>query len=326
MAKATGFEDDTIVAPAGDEVGAIELSEREVAIAKGLDPDGVVPDDTEAGEAEGTEAEIKDDAASGEEGKDAPDSDWIDDDVKALAESYGIDEEGLGSFESASDFKRFASIYEKHLLRAEPAEEPAEKPTPATEEVADEPADDSPDVKWFEDNGYDEETVKIVRSVVNGQKTIQGLMSRIEQLEQVLANGDKQREQDSLQREIDDLGDRFGKGENLTKSQKAARAKLLEAVEVVNQTLSKRGEKVPSSVVLKRAELVAFGDEILAEERTKQQEALLQSVKKQSAKRRSVGRNTKPPAHRERPGEAQDPVKAIANLPELVALWNDAQD
>jgi hypothetical protein len=328
MAKATGFDDGTELVVDGEAKGALELSDREKAIAQGLDPDAVGAEDAEeeGDEAEGTEAAVKDDDASGEEGTEAPGSDWVDEDVKALAESYGIDEEGLASFEDESDFKRFASIFEKHLAATD--EKPAdEKPKKAPkEETPEEPDADAPDVKWFEENGYDEQTVNIVKSVLKGQGVVKGLMGRIEQLEQRLKDGDQRREQDALSVEIDAIGGRFGKGENLTSAQKKARAKLIDAVEVVSQTMERRKEKASRAVVLKRAEFVAFGDEILAEERAKHQEALVQGVKKQSAKRRSVGRNTKPPARRERPGEAEDPVKAIANMPELVALWNDGQD
>lgn len=327
MAKATGgFADDTEVVKAGEEKGSLELTDREKAIAHGEDPDAVGAEDAEeeGDEADGTEAEVKDDAASGG-GKEAPGSDWIDDDVKELAESYGIDEESLGSFADAADFKRFAAIYEKQLAATpEKADDKGGKkvadPPPAKEEevVADE---DGLDPKWFEDNGYDEQTVKIVKAVTR----MQGMAARIEQLEQQLAEEGTRREREAFDREIGTLGDRYGAGDKLTKAQKEARSKLADAVEVVSQTLAKRGEKASRAVVLKRAELVAFGDEILAEEREKQKEALSQSVKKQSAKRRSVGRNTKPPARRERPGEANS-AKAIANLPELVAAFEAAEE
>lgn len=324
MAKATGgFEDDDVVVAAGEEQGSLELTEREVAIAHGDDPDTVGAEDAEeeGDEADGTDAEVKEDAASGD-GKEAPGSDWIDDDAKALAESYGIDDEALGSFADAADFKRFAAIYEKHLS-AEP-EQAADKvdkkaaKAPIDEESADE---DGLDPKWFEENGYDEQTVNIVKAVVK----MQGMAARIEQLEQRIAEEGSRRDREAFDREVDALGGRYGASDKLTKAQKVARNKLADAVEVVSQTLAKRGEKASRSVVLKRAELVAFGDEILAEEREKQKEALSQSVKKQSAKRRSVGRNTKPPARGERPGEASS-AKAIANLPELVAAFEAASD
>lgn len=333
MAKATGgFEDDTLVVSGEDRDGAIELTDREKAIASGDDPDQVGAEEAEeeGDEADGTDAEIKEDAASGDEGTEAPGSDWIDSDVKEWADSYGIDEDSLSSFESAADFKRFAAIYEKHLAASEDASgisadsssKGEQKPAPEKAEAADGMLDE----QWFQENGYDEQTVGIVKTVNKANAALKTAMARIEQLEQRIKDGDAQREQESLNREIDALGGRFGSGDSLTRDQIKARAKLADAVEVVKQTLAKRGEKASMAVILRRAELTAFGEEILAEERAKAKDALTQSVKKQSAKRRSVGRNTKPPARRERPGEAEDPVKAIAGAPDIVEFFNENQD
>lgn len=319
MTKATGFEDDTIVP--SETAGALELTEREKAIASGNDPDEVGAEDAEeeGDEAEGKEAAGKDDAASGVEGTDAPGSDWVDS-YKELAESYGIDDETLQTFKDEAQFKLFGSLLDKKLAEVEAEAVKAEKPAKRKAKDA-EPEDDALDIEAYETAGYDEDTLKIVKSVSKLQGTVKALLERNAELEQRLAEGSKQ----SIDAEIDKLGGRFGSGENLTRAQTKARQKLLDASEVVRQNLEKRGEKVSTSVLLRRAELVAFGDEILAEERAKQKEALTQSIKKQSAKRRPVGRNTKPPARNGRPGEAADPVKAIANSPEVVALWRSFQ-
>lgn len=323
---ATGFEDDfAMVASGSDKQTAMELTKREKAMAQGRAPDespAEAEEDVEA-EADDTEVEGKDAAAStsaseeevdGEESGDS-ESAWIDDSVKELAESYGIDEESLGSFESEKDFRRFAGILEKTIGKAE--EKPAEpKPAASAEEQA---VAGALDVSEFESDGYDENTLKIVKSV----SALQGV---VKDLQQRLADGDKQRTTDALHREIDTLGGRFGKSDSLTSVQRKSRDVLIDAIEIVKQNLEKRGVKASSAVVLRRAELVAFGDEVLAEEKAKQKEALSESVKKQSAKRRSVGRNTKPPTRRERPGEARDPAKAIANDPALIEFWNNAQD
>lgn len=320
MTKATGFEDDTIVP--SETAGALELTEREKAIASGNDPDEVGAEDAEeeGDEAEGKEAVGKDDAASGVEGTDAPGSDWVDS-YKELAESYGIDDETLQTFKDEAQFKLFGSLLDKKLAEVEAEAgkaEKAEKPAKRKAKEA-ETEDDALDIEAYETAGYDEDTLKIVKSVSKLQGTVKALLERNAELEHKLAEGSKQ----SIDAEIDKLGGRFGSGENLTRAQTKARQKLLDASELVRQNLEKRGEKVSTSVLLRRAELVAFGDEILAEERAKQKEALTQSIKKQSAKRRQVGRNNaKPPARNGRPGEAADPVKAIANSPEVVALWN----
>lgn len=323
-----GFEDDFAIVEKDKQDSAMELTDREKAIASGRNPDKVEDEAEEGTEEEAEDKDVEDtEAAASDEGKEAHVPDWADDTVKELAESYGIDEEGLASFESKSDFDRFTLIYEKTAGKPEPKAEKAKDEKPAEKEEAEEPPTvDDIDPQSFIDEGYDEKTVEVVKAVAAGNKVVKGLLERIEQLESRLVEGDRRREQEALSREIDEIGGRFGTGDKLTSSQRKAREKLLEAAEVVKLNLEKRGEKASTAVVLRRAELVAFGDEILAEERARQKEEVSQRVKRQSAKRRSVGRNTKPPARRERLGEAADPVKAIANSPELVEFWNSAQD
>ena len=317
-----GFEDDfAISAPNGDgKKDAVELTDREIAIAQGRDPEAVdEPEEEAEEEADDTEVDGKDAADSS-----STDSEWIDDSVKELAGSYGIDDDSLKSFRDAKDFQKFATILEKTLGAAPAKTETKEESKPEPKEEA--KAGDELDVKFFEEEGYDEHTLKLVKSVAQGQEVIKGLVDRISQLESRLQEADKKVETDVLNRDIDELGGRFGKSDSLTSGQQKAREKLVDSISLVKASMEKRGEKATSAVVLRRAELLAFGEEILAEETAKQKEALSQSVRKQSAKRRSVGRNTKPPARAERPGEARDPVKAIANDPALVAFWNDAQD
>jgi len=338
---ATDFESDLDL---GVDEGAqdenMTLTDREVSIARGEDPEtaGELEEDATE-EADGMEAVEEEDGASEAEGTDA-DSSWVNDDVKKLAESYGIGEEGLSAnFQNESEFRRFAAMLSKYGVEkqgeqtvaeqnTEEAVEPAQEK--AHEEAHDEAHDGAPaalDPKWFEENGYDEQTVKIVDTLVKSEALVQQLTDRIGKLEGMLEESGKQQETALLERAIDDVGGRFGSSGSLSDEQRAARDKLLEAAEVVKQSLEKRGETtVTAATLLRRAELLAFGDEILAEESARAKEALADKVKKQSAKRRPVGRNTKPPVRRELPGEAEDPVKAIANSPEVLEFWNSLED
>lgn len=323
MATVINSETDTIET---NPKSGMELTEREKAIAAGRDPDeigaaveddGDEVDDTEVGEDEDTDddTESDDTEVSG--------SDWITDDLRELAQSYGMDEEAISAFEDEKDFRRFASIYEKQLGKAKPAKEPPAEKAAETEAEATGTEDDL-DPASFEQAGYDAETVKVVKAVASLKQTLKALTERNEQLEQRLLESDRQRETDALQSQIDEMGGRFGSG-TLNAEQRKARERLIEAVQLVKQDIQSRGEQASTSVVLRRAELLAFGPEIIAEAKAKEREQLSQTVKKQSAKRRSVGRNTKPPTRRELPGEAEDPVKAIADLPEIKEFWDSAQ-
>jgi hypothetical protein len=321
-----GFEDDYAMGVNADEqTGALELTAREKAIARGKDPDKEEESTDATAEAEAEDKEVagKDAAASSPDDEEDETDDeaqsWVSDEVKKLAQKHGIGDDELESFENEKDFRRFASILEKTMAKADAktagAEKPAAAPAGEAQEVE---AEDILDLKEFEELGYDEHTLKVV-------KAVSGLLGRIGQLESQLAAGSKQRELDTLHGEIDKLGGRFGKTGALTNAERKARERLLPAFELVKQSVTAAGDNASTAAMLRKAELVAFGDDVLAEEKAKQKEALSQSVKKQSAKRRSVGRNTKPPTQG-RSGEARDPVKAIANNPAIVAFWNENQD
>lgn len=313
----------------------LELTEREKALAAGLDPDDVgeapdedLADDTEVDEPEedtedSEDSEVTEDTAESED-KDVPD--WREG-VKELAESYGMDDDALSAFDDEKDFRRFASIYEKTLSKeAKPKETKQEvvKDDEPPAKSAEAEGDDL-DPAVFENEGYDENTLKIVKTVAQLQSTVKSLVARNEELSQLLEQSNGQREIDALTLQINEMGGRFGDGEKLTADQKKARERLLGAVDIVKQSFEAKGVKASTQTILQRAELLEFGDELIAEAKAKEKEALSQSVKKQSAKRRAVGRNTKPPARRELPGAADDPVKAIANLPEIVEAWEAAQ-
>jgi len=307
----TGFEEDDETIESGEE--KLELTEREKAIAEGRDPEGVGTGEDQEVDAEAEDTEVDDkDADASDDGKDAAGSDWITDDIKELADSYELDEETLGSFESEQAFRLFASVLEKHVSKEAETKPPEEKQPEAKEPESAEDVEEV-DVSYFEQNGYDEPTVKLAKAAASAHKMIRDLQARLEQSEQRITDVDRQRELEIVNREIDELGGRFGNSDSLTSAQQRAREKLLAALSLVDAGVEKLGGKpVSRAVKLRRAELLAFPDEVLSEAQVKQREELSQKVKKQSAKRRPVGRNTKPSAPRELPGEAEDPVKAIA--------------
>lgn len=326
-----GFESEELTEEK-DSKDDVQLTEREKAIAGGRDPEDAQEDSEESEdtqeEADGKDADTQEVVAS--EGKEASASDWVSDEVKALAESYGIDEESLStSFESESEFRRFASMLERYSQpseeKSESKEEPSEEESKA--ESRKEQQDDVLDPEVFKEEGYDDNTVKIVDALAKSQGHVKELQGRLQELEQRLSEGDKQRETDTLHQSIDELGGRFGQSEALTKDQRQDREKLLESVDLVKQDLDRRGEEgVSTSVILRRAELLAFGDEILEEEKAKEKDALAKKVKKQSAKRRPVGRSTKQTQPKQDPSLSEDPVKAIANAPDLVEFWNNLEE
>jgi hypothetical protein len=115
-----------------------------------------------------------------------------------------------------------------------------------------------------------------------------------------------------------DTLERYGRTGSLSEADVAKRSTLWDTARVVAEDLASRGQPMPSmNVLLKRAEIVAFGDELLSEKKAK----LAGVVKNQSAKRRPVGRTVARPGKKPAAEGSDDPVAAIANSPELAKFW-----
>ena len=115
----------------------VELTERELAIIGGKDPDAIAEAATENRDGAGAETDdaasstpaddestaesagepVKDEVPSGG-GKEAADSavpSWIKDDHRELAKSYELTDEDLRDFASETEFRRATRIIDKEL-------------------------------------------------------------------------------------------------------------------------------------------------------------------------------------------------------------------
>jgi hypothetical protein len=183
---------------------AIELTEREIAIAQGQDPDAEIVDtgsqsegsdtgDTQAdsnpdSSIEDTGSQDGQDGSSASGSKDAasepvvPDSgatgqkppaddrSWLDETTKTLSKVYGMTDEDLAEFKSREDFDRTTRIIERRLLSSvqqNNGQEPAGKVTPPpTQPTTPEtpPADPLAEFDPANWEGYDDKTKKMVQS------------------------------------------------------------------------------------------------------------------------------------------------------------------
>lgn len=308
------------------EEAALELTDREIALAQGLDPDDVADGatanaaDDVAGSGDGDlyagEGEATD---GGDVGKDADAPSWITDDVKALAGTYGLGDEDLADLDSEADFLRVARVIERRRAAgAVGAESEAAKPAgtvPATVDPAAVNGDDLPtiDPQTYIDAGYDEETVALARVAAAMQKKLNEIAPAIEQQQRAFAEEQHRRTAEEFHRVADELG-RYGTHAKLTGDDDAKRKRLWEAAAVVAKDLEASGSSVPLKTILQRAEIVAFGDEIMAERKAE----LAKKVKSQSSRRRPVGRATATPGtKRVLPGDSDDPVAAIMATPDM---------
>lgn len=294
---------------------ALELTEREIALAQGLDPDDVGAVMNEVGDDGGSDVSDagEADATDGDDGKDADASSWITDDVKALASTYGLGDADLADLDSEADFLRVARVMERRKVASDAA------PTKTPDIVSgDEPAkaDDVPtiDVQKYIDAGYDEETVALARVAAAMQQQLGKIAPAFEQQQKAFAEEQHRRTAEEFHRVADELG-RYGEHAKMSAADDAKRKRLWEAAAVVATDLAAGGrEPPPLKTILQRAEIVAFGDEIMAERKAE----LAKKVKSQSSRRRPVGRaTTSPGVKRVLPGEADDPVAAIMATPDM---------
>lgn len=286
-----------------------ELTDRAVVIAQGGDPDRVeaepvvgatdgeggtdalVDDHSEAAGVEAGTAGAGQDAEAGGDKEVAP---WYGDDDLELAKSYGLTAEQLGGFADADEFQRAAMFFDQQLkLRDVAPEPPKPEPEPAKEAAPAEAQDDL-DPEWYAANGYEEETVKIVRVLKAEREQRKALEASLQDLAQWRVQAQAQAEQQSRQAfvesfhdAVDSLGDElFGtsivddKVVELSPEIDANRRRLFEAVVAHGD----RFGDVPLRVKVRRAMNMEFGDAL----RERDRKQLVERVARQSRKRRPV--------------------------------------
>ena len=326
----------------------MELTDREAALARGENPDEpeVVEDPPVSESAEIAETVVpegdKEVDVESDSGKEA--APWYSDSDKQLASSYGLDEEQLKQFESADDFQRYAKIFDKQLVAKPAAEVPAAKvePQPGTNP----PKISKIDIERFKAEGYSDDTIETLTRHNELVDYVERLSAErdsdkqfLSQIQQAITVAEQQRQADAFHDAVDSLGDsRFGRAfkdgyvQSLSKTEDDARRALFEAAETIAAGIQARAEKLgqkaeipPLPVLLKRAQQMAFAEDIRADERRKVQEA----VTKQSMKRRPVAASRGDGgrfAKRAEPTNINEAAKEVANLPDVVALWNKLQE
>lgn len=347
----------------------LKLSDRELAIARGEDPDTVGQDtqdtgspdtgSTDTGSQDAGGPESLPDASSAPEEvspEQAPEeptrANWWNDETKELAESYGLSDDDLGTFETEAEFRRAARLFDKQLVsspspdasssstasgEAGPesgakAEAKAEaKPVPEITE------EDLIDPQKYIDGGWDEEAIAMAKALRKEQeyrlrvgKEMESLIAWKQQFEEHAAEDMQRRAAEEFHSEADRINqelfgqvyDESGTVRDIGESSNENRMKLWDAYHTLREGIISRAEsageqpKLPSNrVLMERAFNLAFPDH-KAQQR-------IEAVKAQSAKRRSVGSKG---ASQPRTSLNSDDPSEIANHPELVAFWNKAQE
>lgn len=334
-----------------DDGTVAELTERSVIIAQGGDPDRDVAMDgagsgggKEAAIDPGTKLEVADtteavhdaDAGVGDGGgKDA--AKWYGDSDVELARSYGLDEGALGEFESAGEFRKAAMFFDRRLKVELAAPKDEEKPAaPPAEEVK--PGDNDFDVSVFtEENGYDQDTIRLVKAMAAQAAEVKSLKETISE-SRARAAEDAQRQAAERYQEfvsefhqsVDALGDElFG---NATKDDRvrlgAADSEAAQRRFKLFQAIHDYGDRfgnVSLATKIQRARDIEFGD--VMREREKKQ--MLEGIASQSKKRRPVASSNRQqrtiPASRKPPENTND-IDYILDDPDFQGRWKKVEE
>lgn len=348
----------------------VELTERELALAQGTNPDAVatettVPSAEVSAEPVSTEAVpsgVGTDAASSTEAKS-----WITDEHRQLATSYGFNDDDLKDLTSADEFRRATRLIDRQLTSSGQAFLAANQPntqqtaTPQTTQATTQAVANAQaaaklakiDVGALKAKGYDDDTIALISNQNNVIDEVESLREerkqereKFEQLNTSFSQWQQQQAQyaraaqvNAFHDAVDSLGDgRFGKTVSqegrpvqLSPQEDALRRKLYETAETLAVGIVARAKAVnaqpqlpPLPVLLRRAQQLAFGDDIRAEA----QRDMANKLSEQSKKRRPVAstRATQYVApSKDGPKTVNDLVKEVSNAPAVVEAWNQMQ-
>lgn len=262
-----------------------------------------------------------------------------------LAQSaYGLTKADLATYDSDRELQRDLRRLDQQLLQvgrnppdrtaanppATPAATPAAKangePAPATDPAA---AGEGLDVKWFEDNGYDQDSLTFIRRAANEVAALKKELAEIKGtatfVQQLQAERKAQQEAQfwtEYDRTLDQLdpqlfGTRYaedGSPQALTPEQIAARGKMWDSTKPMIVGLETVGQKLPLKQVVTRAYRNEHFDRILQT----QQQAQRAKLRAQSNRRIGAGGNARPIT--EEPYQDDE-----ANRPDIQAIFEKAR-
>lgn len=336
----------------------LELTPRELAIIAGEDPDAEpveeiedpeldsdLEDDEEGASEEEDRADASglgdNDVANGsnsEAGKDAPSSDanWATGELRSLAGAYGLDDEDMSEFSSKAEFTKHVRLLERMSMKA--AQMQYDKNSKAsgssdkseTDSQSEETKAFKIDPQSYADAGHDEDLVALAKVASDLQEKVAGLEKEVTGVRPVIDSHARQAAEDqhknimdSFHLAADAIGGRFGTAKEYTESHDTNRQRLMETALMVENHYKLSGQKIPSmEEVLRRAERIAFADEIENEGKA----SLAKKIKGQASRVRPAGRSVKNVSSTRSRGDSSDPIKAIAFSPEMDELFNSFED
>lgn len=316
----------------------IKLTDREIALTQGIDPDTIQSE--QPGTEAGTDAEaVAESTGGGTEAanKTPEEKPWYDDSDREYAAAYNLTDDDLKGFSNREELRRAGTIFDRNELAAV---KKAEQETQAKveekkpEAIAPVPDPNDIDPEEYAKAGYDEHTIKIAKALKAEREARKAKDTEFESLNKRVTEfiAQEERKQAIFQHQakvsqFDDIVDTLDErlfGRSLTKDGRLAqmgkdhfesRKKLFEVVQDLQEVRERRANasgqrfNTPMRVLVEQAAQIAFAEEFKKQAEQKRASEL----KAQSQRRRPVAAH-RTPAPTGNPITKPDPHDEVARL------------
>jgi hypothetical protein len=327
-------ENSSVSEPAVDQ--AVQLTDREIAIAKGEDPDAPKEEETLEENVIDSEEEDQDQAEEVvAEAEPEPDPFSLGD--RKLAARYGLSEEDLQKFGTPEALHHAIDIFDKTGAKLESPQKGSQE-SPVDDSTDDAAAEDKSgalsellgfeklDVSKYEnaEEPYDKDTIELVRHVRKTEDLIEKLTSAITSSQ---SSQNAEVFHDILDNYPEIYGETIkdGKPVRIEKNYESARQAVKDQAEIIYAGIvARKGQIPPVEKIIEQAMMAVHGKSISSNS-NKSSVSKAEKLKKQSSMRRSTGSAA---SVKKRQQADIDPTDAgsIARHPDVEAFFRKAQE
>lgn len=328
---------------ASTESEAVVLTDREIAIAKGEDPDN--PPEVESSidtepEAEQEQEVVEEPQEEAEEVANEQEEDSkhvfsLGD--KRLAARYGLTDDDLEKFGSSEALHHALDLFDKAGTSLNKSSEKESTESPAEVSAEDAAAGDeggalSDSVLGFEkldvskyekaDDPYDKDTIELVKHVRKTQDMLERIVNA-SQTQASNANADKFHDMLDAHPDIYGATMQDGKPVKIDGKYESARQAVKDQAETIYAGIvARKGNIPPVEKIIEQAMMAVHGKDLTSKGKVTDR---AEKLKKQSSKKRSVGSSA---TTRKRNQAESDPTdaKSIARHPDIEAFFRKAQE
>lgn len=274
----------------------------------------------------------------------AESDDWITDELKTRAASYGINESELADFESAADFDKAARRIDRFATKllsdpspaepAEPAKEP-EKDESDDDEYVDAPRDKKGriNVEFFRRNDYNDETIALAETARAQADAMAELQGGLNSIRAAQAEVEQQRVWNAVHEAIDAIGSDELFGKSIVDGNAAPlkpelhknRDAVYRVMHSMNESMKDAGQE-PLSIndAARRAAIILYGEKILSASGSSSADAKKAQREKLVAQSKRVrpvaGSTSAKTSYKNAPPADPTSTEAILKSPEITSM------